>query len=112
MTPEGQPESPIDLTLVEDAVTDEEVMRDMDKDLDGIFKKRAQKGLAVEIIRHLSLPQLKHGANQKSIAHDLHIEEMAVSRLIRELEQHGYVKRTSRPIPAFGGEEKIIQMNW
>ena len=113
MTREGQPETPIDLALVMDAVTDEEVMRDMDKELDGIFKKRETKELALEIIRYLSLPQLKHGVKQKTIAHDLHIEEMAVSRLIRELEQHGYVKRTSRPMTGgWGGEEKIVQMNW
>jgi len=112
MSQEGQPEKPIDLALVEDAVTDEEVMRDMDKELEGIFKKTARKELAVEIIRHLSLPQLKGGTNQKNIAHDLHIDEMAVSRLIRELEQHGYVKRTTRPSMPFGGEENIVQMNW
>jgi len=50
--------------------------------------------------------------NHNSIAHDLRIEEIAANRLIRELEQHGYVKRTSRAIPLLGGEEKIIQMNW
>ena len=101
----------IDIEAVKELVTDEEAMRDMDKELDGIFKNRAQKELAVEIIRYLSLPQLKGGTNQKSIAHDRHVEEMTVSRLIRELEQHGYVKRTSRPMP-FGGEENIVQMNW
>jgi len=52
-----------------------------------------------------------HRIRKKKKHFEEHIEEMAASRLVRELEQHGYVKRTSRPMP-FGGEEKIIQMNW
>jgi hypothetical protein len=106
---EGEPQGPIGWELAKRAVPDEEIMRDMDKDLEGIFKKADQKQKALDLIKLLS--GVEGGINQKNIAGDLHIDEMAASRLVRELEQHGYVKRTSRPIPVFGGEEKIIQIN-
>lgn len=106
------PEGLIDLGLAKSAVTDEEIMHDMDKELEGIFRKREQKEKALELITLLSLPHLKEGLNQKRIAENLHIDEMAASRLIKELEEHGHVKRTSRPVQIFGGEEKMIQMNW
>lgn len=101
---------------VKKAVTDDEVLRDMDKELDGIFSRPGQKRKAVELIRLLSnmrpereraeaagvkslseftCPGEPDGLQQREIAGKLDLSEMAVSRLVRELEQHGYVKRTA-----------------
>ena len=109
--------TPIDLELVKKSVTDEEVMRDMDKEFDGIFRKREQKEKALELIKILSEPHIRaeqaktadakslkelirsdadsapEGIIQQQLAWDLGLSEMAVSRLVRELEQHGYIKR-------------------
>ena len=100
---------------VKKAVTNEEVIRDMDKEFDGIFRRPEQKQKAVELIKLLSDIRLRRGQakaagaknlgeiisggepdglNQAEVASKLNLSEMAVSRLVRELEQHGYIKRT------------------
>ena len=124
MTQGAQPETPVDLELVKKAVTDEEVMRDMDKELDGIFKKSEQKQNALKLIERLTNSKaygdnlndatqiVEHAMKQGDVSKMLDIGEMAASRLLRELEQHGYIKRFTRPCRIFGGEEKIVQLNW
>lgn len=124
------PNAPIDLELVKKSVTDEEVMRDMDKELDGIFRKQEQKEKALELIRVLSEPHIRteqakaagvknlkeffgsdtdpipDGIAQSDLAEKLDLNEMAVSRLVRELEQHGYIKRTA------WRQWTYVDMNW
>jgi len=130
LTLEMSSQPPLDLELVKKAVTDEEVMRDMDKELDGIFRKREQKEKAVELIKVLSKPHIQaeeakaagakslkefissdadsvpDGIPQQQLAWDLGLSEMALSRLVRELEQHGYVKRTA------WRQWTYVDMNW
>jgi len=125
----------IDLEAVKKSVTNEEVMRDMDKEFDGIFRKREQKEKALEIIKKLSEPHIREeqakaagakdlkeffsedadstkddsppsGIIQGQLAWDLGLSEMAISRLVRELEQHGYVKRTA------WRQWTYVDMNW
>jgi hypothetical protein len=114
----------IDLEAVKKSVTNEEVMRDMDKELDGIFRKREQKEKALQLIKLLSEPHRAKAAGVKSLrdftrsvgepdgvvqnelAEKLDLSEMAVSRLVRELEQHGYVKRTA------WRQWTYVDMNW
>jgi hypothetical protein len=124
------PNAPIDLALVKKSATDEEVMRDMDKELDGIFRKQEQKEKALELIRVLSEPHIRteqakaagvknlkeffgsdtdpipDGIAQSDLAEKLDLNEMAVSRLVRELEQHGYIKRTA------WRQWTYVDMNW
>jgi hypothetical protein len=121
MTQGAQVETGVD---VKKAVTDEEVMRDMDKELDGIFKKSEQKQNAFKLIGRLANSKVygtnlndasqivEHAMKQEEVSKLLDISEMAASRLLRELEQHGYIKRFTRPRQMFGGEEKIVQLNW
>jgi dephospho-CoA kinase len=120
----------IDLEAVKKSVTNEEVMRDMDKELDGIFRKREQKEKALELIKKLSEPHIRaeeakaagakslkefirsdadsapEGIPQQQLAWDMGLSEMAFSRLVRELEQHGYVKRTA------WRQWTYVDMNW
>jgi ribosomal protein S25 len=114
----------IGLEDVKKAVTDEEVMHDMSKELDGIFMKQDQKQKAVELINRLATSKaygfavtdesqiVEHAMKQEDVSKRLEISEMAASRLLRELEQHGYIKRFTRPREFIGGEEKIVQLNW
>jgi hypothetical protein len=120
--------TPIDLELVKKSVTDEEVMRDMDKELDGIFRKPEQKQKALELVKLLSDMRFRReeakaagakslgeiisgepfpgGFNQAELAMRLDLSEMAVSRLVRELEQHGYIKRRAWQ------QWNYVDMNW
>jgi hypothetical protein len=122
--------APIGLEVVKKSVTNEEVMRDMDKELDGIFRKREQKEKALELIRVLSEPHIREeqakaagvkslkemlrsdadpipdGIAQSELAEKLDLNEMAISRLVRELEQHGYIKRTA------WRQWTYVDMNW
>ena len=125
MTQGAQSTALIDLELVNKAVTDEDVVYDIDKDLEGIFRRPEQKQKALELINHLSQSTTKaygenlndtsqiveHAMKQAKVSKLLDISEMAVSRLLRELEQHGYIKRLTRPLQTGGGEEKIVQLN-
>jgi biotin operon repressor len=86
--------APIDLEFVKKALTDEELMRDLDKELDAIFKNRAQKQTALRLIKLLS--DQKEPISQKEAAEMLEVNEMAVSRAAKELEEHSYIKRTTR----------------
>jgi hypothetical protein len=116
--------APIGLEVVKKSVTDEEVMRDMDKELDGIFRKREQKEKALELVKHLAASEafgfyinnatqiVEHAMKQDEVSSRLDISEMAASRLLRELEQHGYIKRFTRPRQMVGGEENIVRLNW
>ena len=109
---------------VKKAVTDEEIIRDMDKELDGIFKKSEQKQNVFKLIGRLAKSKaygtnpndasqiVEHAMKQEEVSKLLDISEMAASRLLRELEQHGYIRRFTRPRQMFGGEEKIVQLNW
>jgi hypothetical protein len=129
VTQAEESEAPIDLELVKKAVTDEEIMRDMDKELDGIFRKPEQKQKALELIKVLSDMRFRReeakaagakrlsefisdgeslpdGFNQAELAGKLDLSEMAVSRLVRELEQHGYIKRTTWQ------QWNYVDMNW
>ena len=121
MTQGAQVETGVD---VKKAVTDEEIMRDMDKELDGIFKKSDQKQNVFKLIGRLAKSKahgtnpndasqiVEHAMKQEEVSKLLDISEMAASRLLRELEQHGYIRRFTRPRQMFGGEEKIVQLNW
>ena len=103
----------LDLELVKKAV-DEEIIRDVDKELKGIFRKREQKEKALEVMKVLSDEKIRReearaggvkstaesygearpdGLTQSDLAEMVDVSEMALSRLVRELEQHGYVKR-------------------
>jgi hypothetical protein len=129
------PDAPVDIELVKRSVTDEEVIRDMDKELDGIFKKRELKEKALDLIKVLSEIKIKKerlhasgghdlaeviaydvpppdGLTQSKLAEKLDLNEMAVSRLVRELEQHGFVKRTTWRSKGVAGEWKYVEMNW
>jgi hypothetical protein len=119
----------VDLEAVKKSVTNEEVMRDMDKELDGIFRKREQKEKALELIRVLSDMRSERerreaadvkslseftspgepvpdGLQQCELAGRLAVSEMVVSRLVRELVEHGYVKRTTWQ------QWNYVVMNW
>jgi len=114
----AQSEAQADLELIKKAVTDEEIMLDVDKELEGIFRKREQKEKALELMKVLSDKKIRReeakaagakslteffpgdeplpeGLTQADLAEMLDLSEMALSRLVRELEQHGYVKRTA-----------------
>jgi DNA-binding MarR family transcriptional regulator/adenylate kinase len=129
LTLEMSSQPPLDLELVKKAVTDEEVMRDMHNELDSIFRKPEQKQKALELIKLLSYMRLEReaakaagakrlsefisdgeslpdGFNQAELAGKLDLSEMAVSRLVRELEQHGYIKRTTWQ------QWNYVDMNW
>jgi hypothetical protein len=129
MPTDGEPKQSIDLELVKSAVTDEEIMRDMDKEFDGIFRKQDQKQKALFLIRLLaekkasrerskaagykSFNDMFHsenpepeGTRQGDLAEKLGLTEMEFSRLVRELEQHGYVKRTPWQ------QWKYVDLNW
>jgi dephospho-CoA kinase len=110
----------IDLEAVKKSVTDEEVMRGMDKEFDSIFRRREQKEKTLQLIKLLSghrileeqdvaagLKKLEpYGIAQNELAERLDLSEMVVSRLVRELEQHGYIKRTP------WRQWTYVDMNW
>ena len=79
---------PITVESVKSAVTLDQRVKDMDLELTDLFhNNKEQKMLAVRL---LDCPK---ETNQKEIAEMLGIDEMAVSRLVRTLEAHGYLKR-------------------
>jgi plasmid maintenance system antidote protein VapI len=129
MSQNDEAERKIDLERVKEAVTDEEIMRDIDKEFDGIFKKQDHKQKGLLLIRLLTeekasrerskatgiqrLSDFTHsgnpepeGMNQTDLAEKLGLTEMEFSRLVRELEQHGYVKRTPWQ------QWKYVDLNW
>lgn len=83
-------EKPLDRKLVEEAVSMEQIMQDMDLELSEVFKDKTKKVQAVKLLTMLR--QVKE-ANQKEIATELDINEMNAGRLVKKLEAHGYVKR-------------------
>jgi ABC-type dipeptide/oligopeptide/nickel transport system ATPase component len=116
----------LDLELIKKAV-DEEIMRDIDKELESVFRKREQKEKALEVMKVLSDEKIRReeartggvksttesygearpdGLTQSDLAEMVDLSEMALSRLVRELEQHGYVKRTA------WRQWTYVDMNW
>jgi hypothetical protein len=96
---------PIDLVFVKACVTEDELMRDLRKELEGIFKNREQSERAARILKLVS--DQKKGISQKDAAEKLELNEMAVSRVARELEEHGYIKRTTRYRDALVFDKKL-----
>jgi len=96
---------PIDLVFVKACVTEEELMRDLQKELEGILKNREQSERAARILKIIS--DQKEGISQSAAAETLELNEMAVSRIAKELEEHGYIKRTTRRRNAIVYDRKL-----
>lgn len=86
-----QKEFPITVSLVKETVTLDKLVKDMELELSDIFKQKEKKLQAVKLLNFLRLVKQ---ANQKLIAKELDINEMAVSRLVSKLEAHNYITRT------------------
>lgn len=115
LTLETSSQPPIGLEVVKEAITDEEMMHDAAKELEAVFgRRRDMMRKAVELIKILTGIRLQRerdeatglkslseftggpppdGLQQRELAGKLGLNEMAVSRLVRELEQHGFLKR-------------------
>ncbi|MFH0848714.1 MAG: winged helix-turn-helix transcriptional regulator [archaeon] len=81
----------IDTTIVESAITKEQLLRDLDSQLTELFPKNPEaRSTAIEIIRLL---QENSGMNQKSVAEQLNMPEYRLSRIFDRLEKGGHIKR-------------------
>lgn len=125
-----EPASQIDRALVNEVVTEEEIMLDMNKEFSSIFRSGDQCYAASRLIRILTEAEsgIRHqlgpavlwkpqregpvAYTQTEAAGLSNMGEMAFSRLVRELEERGYVKRTKRARPDGGGVENVVQLNW
>jgi biotin operon repressor len=82
-----------DTVNVEDVkavITDAVLMQDAELEFSEMFKNETHKQQAVRLLAFL---REQREANQKTIAEALGLSEMAISRLMVQLESHGYVKR-------------------
>lgn len=80
----------IGIELVNETVTFDQLVKDMDLELSDIFKRSEQK---LEVVKLLDFLRQNNEANQKQIAEGVGISEPTVSRLMQKLEAHGYVIR-------------------
>jgi replication fork clamp-binding protein CrfC len=69
-------------------------MRDLRKDMEGVFKNREQAENAIRLLKLIS--DRKESISQMKAVELLELNEMAISRLARELKEHGYIKRSTR----------------
>ena len=83
----------LDLDHVRDAIIEEEIMRDLGKDLEAIFRNEQQTERAIHLLKLIA--DQEEGISQKAAAEKLELNEMAVSRLARSLEEHGYIIRST-----------------
>jgi len=82
----------IDTGIVETAVPNDEIAKDMDTELSDLFPRSEEmKKKATRLISLLA--SQKQGINQKEASIILHLNEMDVSRLCDKLETYGYIKR-------------------
>jgi len=86
----GKKEFPITVENVREAVTLDQLVKDMDLELSEVFTNKEQKILAVKLLNCI---REHKQINQTKIAELLGINDMTVSRLIGKLEAYGYVKR-------------------
>jgi len=84
---------PIDTSMVDRVVTEEELRKDLESELSAIFPKSDE--MKVKALRLLSYLSARDGLNQKQLAEALGYSEMDVSRICEKLEQYGYVRRES-----------------
>jgi biotin operon repressor len=75
---------------VRNVITDAVLMQDSALEFEDMFRNETHKRQAVKL---LSLLRGQIEANQKTMAEALGISEMAISRLMVQLESNGYVKR-------------------
>jgi biotin operon repressor len=100
-----QPSGLLDSDHVRDAISEEEIMRDLGKDLEAIFRNPQQTERATRLLKLIS--DQEQGISQKAAAEKLELNEMAVSRLARELEEHGYIIRTTRTTPTLVYDKEL-----
>jgi biotin operon repressor len=81
----------IDAQFVNETVSFDQLVKDMDLELSDIFKQQQSKLEAVKILNLLR--QCKEPLNQKQIANALSLSEASVGRYIEKLEANGYVRR-------------------
>jgi len=80
------------LVTVEDVkacITEEQLVKDMELELFGLFKNVEQRRQAIQILNHLREASL----NQKEVAEFLGVSMMTASRIISRLQAYGYIKR-------------------
>jgi len=86
-----EPRGPINVDIVNKAVTSERLAQDMEYELQELFPKQSDLRLqAVRLLMHLSESGSK---KQIELAEELNMEPYAVSRLLEKLELHRYVTR-------------------
>ena len=81
---------PITVESVKEAVTLNQLMKDMDLELSELFTNKEQKMLAVKLLNCI---REHKQINQTKIAELLDASDMAVSRMVGKLEAYGYIKR-------------------
>jgi hypothetical protein len=97
-----KPSKLIDTTMVESAITKEQLLQDLDSQLMELFPKNPEaRSNAIEII---NLLQKNSDMNQKSIAEQLTMPEYRLSRIFDRLEKGGHIKRKKT------GLEKIVTL--
>lgn len=86
----GKKDFPITADYVKEAITLDQLVKDMDLELSELFREKEQKTTAVKLLNCI---REQPNVNQVKIAELLGVNTMAVSRLIGKLEAYGYVKR-------------------
>jgi hypothetical protein len=81
----------IDAQFVNETITFDQLVKDMDLELSDIFKQQQSKLEAVKILNRLR--QCKEPPNQKQLAETLSLSEASVGRYIEKLEAYRYVRR-------------------
>jgi len=82
--------APVTIDHVNEAISLEQQVMDMDLELTDVFSNRERK---MEAVKLLNLLRDEGMLNQKEIAEELDVTMMSVSRMVRKLEAYGYVKR-------------------
>ena len=95
-------EIPLTVENVNNAITEDLLIEDMELELSDIFKTKDKKTEAVRVLNFLR----QHGAtNMKTIAEELNIGEKVIQRLIRKLYGYRYVD-----IKRGKGKEKLVSL--
>lgn len=80
----------VDIRLVKETITLDQLSEDMDLELSGIFRRDDKK---MQAVRALNLLREKGESNQKELAEKLNMHPNTLSRLLDKLEANNYVKR-------------------
>jgi hypothetical protein len=81
---------PIDVPHVNEAVTVEQLTKDMELELYDIFKDANQRRQAVELLNHL---RIAGPINQKAVAEFLNVSEATAGKIVNRLLTYRYVTR-------------------